>query len=285
MPIKDAVRRSIDIAKIDASNRLRPLRQDWVDTFAETIRSGEPLPPIEVVERGDRTFRLITGAHRLAAHAQAGLTMVLADVVDAAAYADASAQQLREIKENMCRAGLTELDRAVAIATWKTIYESTENVRPRGRPRAEENSAESALIFSSSFSTAAAKALDISERSVKVAVAIATGLTADIREMIAADPIADRQSELIALAREVPERQWKILDILKADPPQAGSVAEAIAVLDGRATAPGKPAPWEKVSSTFSRLPPREQHRFFDAHQDAIALWIAKRGATPQVKA
>ncbi|NJL07967.1 MAG: ParB N-terminal domain-containing protein [Methylacidiphilales bacterium] len=283
MPIKDSVRRSIDIAKIDASNRLRPLRQDWVDIFAETIRSGEPLPPIEVVERGDRTFRLITGAHRLAAHAQAGLTMVLADVVDAAAYADDAACRLREIKENMCRAGLTVLDRAVAIAEWKRIYEATQNVQKRGGDRRSDQTADSAVWFVESFSKASARALDISERSVQVAVAIATGLAADIREMIAADPIADRQSELMALAREAPERQWKIIDLLKADPPQAGSVAEAIAVLDK--TPQAKPAPWEKVSVTFSRLPPRDQTRFFETHQDAIALWIAQRGAAPQVKA
>jgi ParB family chromosome partitioning protein len=280
MAFKDPIRRNIDIAKIDASDRLRATRQDWVDTFAESIQAGELLPAIEVVER-DGKFRLITGAHRLKAHIQVGHTVILADVLDAAAYADDAACRLREIKENMARAGLTELDRAVAIATWKGIHESVRGINRGGRPSAGKTTAESAEVFSASFSTAAARALGISERSVFVAVSIATGIARDIRDRIATHPIADRQSELIQLSRETPERQAKIIDLMLADPPGASDVAEAIAALD-RVPAPAAAAPWERLASKFSRLKEAQQHAFFAAHRTAITDWLAKHGEVIQ---
>ena len=58
--------RPIEIETIDASGRLRPIRPDWVEAFAEQIAAGDELPPIEVVERPEGGWRLITGAHRLA---------------------------------------------------------------------------------------------------------------------------------------------------------------------------------------------------------------------------
>jgi ParB family chromosome partitioning protein len=276
MAIKDPIRRNIDIAKIDASDRLRATRQDWVDTFAESIQAGEQLPAIEVVER-DGKYRLITGAHRLKAHIQVGHSVILADVLDAAAYADEAACRLREIKENMARAGLTELDRAVAIATWKEIYEATQDVQKRGGDRRSDQIAESAKWFSERFSIASSKALGISERSVFVAVSIATGIARKVRDRIATHPVADHQAELIALSRETPDRQAKIADLMLADPPAARNVAEAIAAID-KVPAPATAAPWEKISSKFSRLKEVQQHAFFDAHEAAIAAWLAKRG-------
>ncbi|MDQ2084061.1 ParB N-terminal domain-containing protein [Xanthobacteraceae bacterium Astr-EGSB] len=269
--------KTIEIAKIDVGQRLRARRQDWVDTFAEQITGGEELPAIEVVERADGRFALITGEHRMAAHLKAGRAEIVADVKDTAAFADEAACRLREIKENLCRAGLTELDRAVAIATWKAIYEAGNPTPKRGRPKTDEMFAESAKIFSSRFSTSSARALGISERSTYVAVEIASGIAEDIRAAIAAHPIADHQAELLALAHQAAARQAKIVKLLLDPESGVHSVADAIAAID-KTPAPAKSAPWEKLADRFAKLKETQQHAFFEAHHDAIELWLAKRG-------
>lgn len=269
--------KTIEIAKIDIGTRLRARRQDWVDTFAEQITGGEELPPIEVVARADGRFALITGEHRMAAHAQAGRTEITADVKDATAYADEAACRLREIKENLCRAGLTELDRAVAIATWKVIYQTDNPTQKRGGDRRSDQIAESAKWFSSRFSTAAARALGISERSVQVSIEIANGLAEDVRTAIAMHPIADHQGELLALAHQSPARQAKIVKLLLDTERGVHSVADAIATIDKTPT-PAKAAPWERISNRFARLKEPQQHAFFEAHHDAITSWLAQRG-------
>lgn len=267
--------REIEISRIDATGRLRQINPGWVEAFSAEIAGGAVLAPIDVVETA-AGFRLITGGHRLAAHVRLDREAITARVWPASAFPDEGSMRLKEIQENILRFEPTELDRAVAILHWKEIYEDTQPQPKRGRP-AKEIAADSARIFAERFSTAAAKAMGISERSVQVAVQIATGLSSDTRSRIAAAVIADVQSELLQLAHQHPDRQARIVDLLLCDPPRAGSVAEAVAVLDAT-PAPAKLAGWERVSDRFSRLPMPEQDRFFAAHADAIDRWLTTRG-------
>jgi ParB family chromosome partitioning protein len=224
---------------------------------------------------------LIAGGHRIDAHEIAGRTEIVAEVYSAADFADEAAIRLREIKENLLRFELTALDWAVHLATWKTIHEATYEPPRRGRkPKSidPEKLAKSISAFSQSFSKAASEALGVTERSVQMAVQIATGIGLDIRERIAGAPIADNGSELRQLAVQGDERQSKIVGLLLADPPGATSVAEAVAILD-RIPVSLKLTGWEKVSDRFSRLPEPAQSRFFEAHADAIDRWLASRKA------
>ena len=267
--------KSIEIAKIDTTGRLRPINPTWSRAMSETLERGEKLPPIEVVERGD-AYRLIAGGHRVDAHRLVGLTMIDAEVYSASAFADEAAIRLREIKENMLRFELTALDRAVHLATWKEIHEAAYTPPKRGRKSKKidpEKLAQDSAAFSMSFSKAASEALRISERSIQVAVQIASGIGQEIRERIAQAPIADVASELLQLSHQDDERQTAIVDLLLAEEPQAATVAEAIAILD-RIPAPAKLNGWERVSDKFSRLSQADQYRLFAAHADAIDRWL-----------
>lgn len=270
---------SIEITRIDTSGRLRPINPTWSRAMSETLEHGEKLPPIEVVERGDG-YRLIAGGHRVDAHVIAGRTVIDAEVYSASAFADEAAIRLREIKENMLRFELTALDRAVHLATWKEIHEAAYQPPKRGRKSKKidpEKLAQDSAAFSMSFSKAASEALRLSERSIQVAVQIAAGIGLEIRERIAQAPFADIASELLQLSHQEEHRQAAIVDLLLAEEPQAGTVAEAIAILD-RIPAPTKLAGWERVSDRFSRLDTSGQDRFFEAHSDAIDRWLMARG-------
>lgn len=265
----------IRIDLIDASGRLRPINPGWVETMVDEMAAGAVLAPIEVVEAGDG-FRLITGAHRLAAARKLDRATIEAKIWPADAFADEGEIRLKEVQENILRFELTELDRASAIAAWKQIYEDTRKTPRRGRPPKSENAADSARIFAERFSIAAARALGISERSVRISVQIARGVPERVKTRIAAHPIADNQMELLQLVGQSLERQTKIADLLLADPPKAATVGGAIAVLDQTAT-PAHLKGWEKISERFGRLNERDQQAFFNMHADAIDRWQATR--------
>jgi ParB family chromosome partitioning protein len=224
----------------------------------------------------------VQGAHRLAAHVETGRTTIDARVFAAAEFVDEAAIRLREIRANMATIELTVLDRAVHLAAWKELYETVNTTERRGGKRRGIEVEINSQDFAKRFSLAAAEALGISERSIQIAVQIASGIVPMVRARIALASIAKTASELLQLSHQDGTRQAAIVDLLLSDPPQAGSVAEAIAVLD-RIPAPTKFAGWERVSDRFSRLSPADQGRFFAAHADAIDVWMAaRRAAAPQ---
>lgn len=273
------MRRKIEISRIERSDRLRLVNRSWAQAMAEAIAAGDRLPSIEVVER-DGGFRLIDGAHRTSAHEIAGLTEIEAEVYSVAEFSDEASIRLREIKTNMMRNEMTALERAVAIAAWKDLHEACFEPPKKGRKPKKLDDAkllQNSAAFSARFSVTAAAALRISERSVFLAVQVANGIGLEIRERIHEAPIADTMSELLQLSHQAPDRQAKIVDLLLSEPPRAGSVAEAVAVLDVT-PAPAKLAGWERVSDKFSRLSMVDQDRFFGAHADAIDRWLMARG-------
>lgn len=270
--------RTIRIADIDASNPTRTVNPAWAKTIAEEATQAT-LPPIEVVEVGDGTYRLVTGNHRLAAAKERGETEIAARIWASSAFQTEDELRLKQVQENLLRYELTELDRARDILTWKRIYEASKPVPKRGRPRQQEvaeNGADSALIFAERFSSAAATALGISERSVKVAIQIATGISESTRERISSHDLAGAQSELMLLAAQSEDRQTRIVNLMLSEPPEATRVADAIAVLD-KVQPPPRLAAVAKLSERFSRLKEADQHVFFAAHADAIERWVAGR--------
>jgi ParB family chromosome partitioning protein len=272
-PSENASILDIEIAKITVLPGRRRLDPSWVETLSDLFSSQGQLQPVELVADGDR-YRLIFGNHRLAAAKLIGWKTIRAEVKDAKAFASEAEITLHEITENLARRELSALDRAVDIARWRELYEATHLLAGRGRPKKmdpEEISAEFAL----NFSEAAQRAFDLSRRSIFNATKIAS-IAPSVRDLVALHAIADNQSELLQLAAEPAIRQEQIATLLTSEPPQAETVAAAIAIID-RTPAPQPQPRWEKVAKAFSGLKPAEQHRFFELHEAAIQLWLKGR--------
>jgi ParB family chromosome partitioning protein len=301
----------LDLAAIDATGRLRKALPLRVEALAEDLDQRGLITPIEVVgPLDDESYRLIYGAHRLAAAKLLGWAEIPAVVHAPDAFADEAEARLREIRENLMRFELNALERAVSVAAWRDIYEAANGKVKRGGDRRKKsqvainageagNSANIALNgargisdklaqiqpggdleeqsdkLSLCFSEAAQAEFSLNARAIFRALKIAT-IPAEIRDRIADSALAANQSELLQLAAQSPERQAQIVGLLLAEPPAAASVADAIAVLD-KVPATRKPKPWEKLSDSFSRLKQAEQHRFFEAHREAVELWLAER--------
>ncbi|MES0164886.1 ParB N-terminal domain-containing protein [Mesorhizobium sp. M0027] len=270
---KPAVISAIDVCLIDVAAGRRKLDPAWVETLADLFRTQGQKTPIEVIATGER-YRLVFGHHRLAAAKLLASPAIAAVVKSPEDFASEAEIALAEITENLARRELSALDRAVDIARWREIYEAAHVANRGGRPKKitlEETTAK----FAVSFSEAARKAFGLSERSIFNAVKIAT-IATDVRDQIALHGIADNQSELLALAAEQPTRQADIAALLTSEPPQASSVADAIAILD-RTPKPATEPRWQKLATDFSKMKTSEQDRFFELHEAAIQRWMKGR--------
>lgn len=277
--------RAIEIARIDASNRLRAAHPGAVEAILQARREGQPLPPIRVVERADG-FKLVFGLQRLEAARLDGATSIEAEIFALDAYPTDDAIRLDEIRENMVRYELTKLDRAVSLSAWKEIYDATNAVAGHGGARRgagrkssrnflqhEKPAAEGAFV--ARFSTAAAAFLDVSERTVSLALQIASGIGPEIRSRIAFHDVAQSQNDLLLLARENAGRQAKICDLLLAEEPRARTVLDALIIIDRLPVV--KLEGWQRASSSFARLKPAEQRAFVLAHETEIRAVLAER--------
>jgi len=274
----------IQIDLIDVPRGRRVLDRDWCQALAEDIHSNGQKTPIEVLATGDR-FRLISGAHRLeAVKLKAGET-IEATVKTVVEYADEAAIKLAEITENFMRRELSVLDRAFDIAAWREIYEQASGTIKPGRQaisrklatNSDEHLQELSDRFAGNFSQEATKAFGLSRDAVFRALKIAR-IDQGIRERISLHPIADNQSELLALCVETAERQSAIVGLLLSEPPAAQTVAGAIAVLD-RIPVAAKPEPWVKLSDQFGKLPDTAKRRFITENWSFIEALLAERKA------
>lgn len=275
--------RHIDTSLIDVPEGRRVLDPDWVATLAADFLVRGQQTAIELIQRGDR-FQLVYGGHRLAAAAAAEWTTIRAIVRQPGEFVSAAQVKLAEIVENFMRRELSVLDRAFDVAAWREIFEAINGEVKRGGDRRRKQSLKSetliddaaldvlSTVFADNFTAAAQKALRLSKAAVFRSLKIAS-LGEHSRRRISLLPIADNQTELLALCGEPAARQSLIIDKLIDG---AVSVADAISIIDN--LAPEQPLEvWERMSERFSRLTPAAQHQFFALHEDAIRQWIASR--------
>jgi ParB family transcriptional regulator, chromosome partitioning protein len=252
--------RAVEISAIDVSPSHRKPDPDWVAALREDMAQIGQQDPIKVVEFGAR-FHLIKGLRRMLAVDQLGLVHIDAFVQSPAEFSSEAALRLRQISAQFMRRELSVLDRAVNVASWRSIYEATTGLIRPGRkairvkfdPNSEDALDAHAELFAGSFSEAAQRALGLNKEAVKRYL-----------------------SELLALAAETADRQAAIADLLLSQPAGASSVAGALYVIDGKLPEPAL-APWETFSQRFTKMREPDQERFFELHTAAIQRWLAKR--------
>lgn len=270
--------REIPVAAINTAGRLRRVDPARAEALAVMISDGGLLQPIEVVAAGD-AYRLVYGLHRLEAHRILGRATIQSKVLAEGSLIEAELR-LREILENMGQRPLSALDRAVHLAAWKDVYEALHPAARHGGKRskvdAKDAEREQVANLAARFSEVAQARVGLSERAIQRAVAIARAIGPEIRDRIALTPLADHQQSLEQLAAVPPARQAAVCDLLLADPPKAGTVADALALLDGTTTVP-TPA-WSRLAGSLTRLPKVEQFAALDAIAPVVDEWRRARG-------
>jgi ParB family chromosome partitioning protein len=270
----------IPVVAIESTGRLRPVNWQAVEGLVRSIRRDGLRQPVEVVKlEGRMRWRLVAGAHRLAAVAEIGDAMIDAIEVDG----DEAALRRLEVMDNLARNELTKLERCRFVAELKRIHQAANPTAKRGGDRrsgiAGEQSATGGTL--AEWYGEVALRSDRAVRSIKREASIGERLTEDSFARLAGTEFDDNQRDLELLSKEGPERQEKILDALfrKTDP--AGSVAEAIDELDGGA---GRKDDEEekalgRLVERWNRAPAYVRRSFIKAiPTDDLAQAMAERG-------
>lgn len=256
----------IPIGLIELGSRLREVDPIWAETIGRDMaRAGQNIP-IQVCQLpGKTTWRLVAGAHRLQGARITGQTTILAIVVGS----DDTERRLREISENLCRRELDPYDRARFIAELieirraeRGIAEGKDGRSKTGRANgsAEPADSEGATIAPLyDFAQDAAERVNLSERSIKYAVALYRGLPASQIEALrtASHPVATNAAQLRALAALDTTEQASVVELLISG--ASTTVADATATVRSRP----KPNPRDKRINaflrSFSAMPPEDK--------------------------
>lgn len=253
----------IAIADIVVADRLGTVQEAWVDAIATSMAESSQHTPIRVAKAKGKKYRLIDGAHRIEAKRQLGEKTIRAEITKASPLE----AKLEEIDTTLLRRKLTPLDRATFIAERKAVYEEMHPETKAGVAGGKARQGTASDIMS--FAESTAEKIGLSRKSIERAVSIHFQIDEAIRKRLAGTPIAENQNELLALAKQGPQRQTRITDMLLAG--EARNVRSALRVLDGHA----EPAPagaradtdeknLKRLMDAWARASARNRARFIE---------------------
>jgi ParB family chromosome partitioning protein len=277
--------RPIPVALIEVADRMRPARAARIETLKQDIDCTGLTHPILVVRQGQK-YRLVAGLQRLEAVRALRWVEIPATVLPE----DTPDADLRfaEIMENIDREELTKLERAEHLAALKATWEA---MNPAARHGGDRRSARVRLVKdaenaeenqSAVFALCSdiAEHVGLSRRTFFIAIEIVKGLSPATKERIRDTWIADHQAGLQALSKVAAGVQERACDALLSDPPEAGSVADALLLAEGRALPKTDDKHYQRVTATWSRMSIQSRRAFIAAHQREFLDHARKQGWT-----
>lgn len=276
----------IDISSISVpDNRARALDINWVDALAQIIESQGLTNAITVRQYNDKII-LVSGAHRLAAFKQLGRSTIPARISSAENDNDA---KLEEVMENLGRNELNALDRCHHLYDLKTVYEKLHPETKHGGDRVNQYTGaktgkrqtlpldtEQPELFG--FSRQIAEKIGLSDRSIRMAVAIWKGLSVASRRRVENTWIATNQSNLRILSEQTPVNQDKILDLMLVEPVQANNVIDALTIIGNGRLPDGQEKRFQALSNKLSRLTDFEFDIVLKAQAERVIAWAKNSG-------
>lgn len=213
----------LPLSAIRVEDRLREVDHDRATEMATSMRESGQITPIEVAPEGaDGRYKLIAGAHRVAAARIAGLASIWARVFDGSA----DEARLREIDENLYRRELGPLDQAAFIAERRAIYERVfGEVKPGRKRRGELGASLRQLNF---FDDVTEK-FGLSRHTIKRALWRNHAICNGAWNQLKGSRFAEKGAVLDAIGRLAPEMQVRVVEQLVGG--QSKSVGDALTAL------------------------------------------------------
>lgn len=228
---------------IHVGDRKRVINRGALDRLKKSIEDIGLHTPLSVrrTDQGVTPWLLVTGMHRLQACIELGKTEV--EVREETGTEDDA--KLWEIDENLCRAELSEIDRAEHLRDRKVIYE---RLHPQAKAaigadlaakRWADNAAGNLPVASFAADTAAKTGLD--ESTIRRSIRRAESIPAEVREEIKDTTIADSgvQLDALAKAKDTPELQAEAVKAVKSG--KAKDVRDVLLTPKRQPSRSGKP--------------------------------------------
>jgi ParB family chromosome partitioning protein len=277
----------LPVEAIEVQERLRPVSAKAVEGLVASIReNGHILSPILVQKVRGGGYRLIDGAHRLAAAKALGLAEVPVSVFECGVD-----QALRmEVDGNMAGAPMSALDMAVFLAARKRLYEKEHPEARRGLAGARGRWHATVGATVASFAATAAEALGKSELTIFRLVAVGERLEAEevARLRAAARPVRFEDLQALAKIGQTAERV-AVVDLLAAGEARTAAAARAlVAAREGRGPQPSSrvEAAFKALCEAWLRAPKAARRRFvehrFEDVEDLYHETVARRAGAEE---
>jgi ParB family chromosome partitioning protein len=266
----------IQIDTITIGGRSREVDMVWVNALAAMFKTGEMLNPVTIWRDTEDRIHLIAGAHRIAAQKLNGETYIAAKWSQATSMAEA---KILEITENIGRRELNALDRAQHLSDLKDAYEE---LHPEAKRGGDKQSAEARekLTEIISFSSDAAETLGLSDRAIRMSVAMWVGLTEATKVAASGTWLADHQAGLMQLAKQTPTVQAKAIALIfppNGGQPKAANVPDALYILENGRVLSSVEKRFSGLNRTFGALADEELDAVLTVHEERIMAWVQRR--------
>lgn len=261
--------RGIDIAVSAitvATDRLRPLDEDWARLLSVSMAEIGLKQPILVAKSGDK-YRLVVGLHRLAAAKLLNWKEIPAEIGDG----NKLQQRLAEIDENLMRRELSQLDRGAFLAERQAIYVELHPETQKGKAGAAARWHATANL---AFAPTVAEKLGISETSIRRAIRRSERIDPEVRKRIGTTWIANSGTDLDALIRLDPKDQRRVAAVMLRDEEPAKSVGAALVVLKLKKASSDKDKHLNALTALWRKTPTSAKRAFVSAFNDEIAALI-----------
>jgi hypothetical protein len=258
---------AIPATEIEASDRLRPIDEDWALRLGEIMLSQGQRTPIEVCQLpGRRDYVLVSGGHR---HAAALLYPELPPLKALLVDANALDRREAEISENLWRKDLEPYDRASFIAELVRVQKLKRGLDPSAdgrsasaaarwqdqvKAQAEDATANIAIVYG--WTDEVAAKVGLSARTVRDDMMLIRLLPAGIVDRLrtANHPILRNASQLRALAKQHRSKRDQIVDLMCPAGEPSVPLANALSAIDPKPTRSAEDKRLSTFIDTFGRM-------------------------------
>lgn len=225
--------RTVPLDRLSTDRRLRPATPMAVAAMARDIDGRGLRQPVEVAPEGDG-WRLVDGLHRVEAARSLGWTEIAASVV----AGTPAGLRRDEIMAALARAELTRLERCVFLRELRDLHRAEHpEARHGGDRRSHDVKGENQVATLATWYAEVAVRSQRGARTIRREADIGARLTPESIERLRGSVIEDSLRDLDLLSKQGPARQAEIRALLTRAEAPLSSVAEALAVLEGRTLA------------------------------------------------
>lgn len=240
-------------------DRLRPVSDAAVAAIATSIEEHGLIYPLVVRRTKGPRYELVDGGHRRAA-----LMLIGAETAPVRCYeGPAPAIRLIEIDTNLARADLSDLDRAIHMASRRREYVAEHPETAQGIAGAKARWDATAELAVASFVSMTVEQTGIGERKIRKLVEAGEALDTVLSERLRSAPRRASLNDLLALSKAQPEAREAAVEAFAS-----GAVNKIAKALNPAAPAPVKDPVEEgftALMTVWHRVPMAARNRFVDA--------------------